>query len=211
MADKLNRIEAEEKLKNWGVEVFTPREFAGFFNVPLKRASNFISSNLSNSGSSLFVKLRNNYYLIKDTTPDYYFIANKLYQPSYISLETALSHYRIIPEIVYSITSITTKATRKFDTQIGAFSYQRIKINAFTGYRAVEIDRYKVFFAEPEKALCDYLYFVDLKKISLNDRLNLKKVNRKQLIEYAKLFDRPGIFTLINTIYAESRKPRTVY
>lgn len=168
----------------------------------------FISNNVKNG---LFVKLRNNFYAIKDSNPDYSFIANKLYQPSYISLETALSHYRMIPEVVYGTTSITTKAPREFKTPWGNFTYQHIKTEAFTGYRLQEIDRYKALFAEPEKALADYLYFVDLKKISLNDRLKLKSISKSKLIEYAKLFKRPSMLKLINQIYADSRKPRTIY
>lgn len=208
MVKKLQSIEVEEKLKTLGLVVFTPREFQGIFDVSGKAASMFI---LNNVKSGLFVKLRNNFYTIKDSNPDYSFIANTLYQPSYVSLETALSHYKIIPEVVYGTTSITTKAPREFKTPIGNFTYQHIKIEAFTGYRLQEIDRYKALVAEPEKALADYLYFVALKKISLNDRLKLKNINKAKLIEYAKLFKRPGMLKLINQIYADSREPRTIY
>lgn len=208
MALKLKRIEAEEKLKNLGLEVFTPQEFKGVFNVSLKRAANFISSNLS---SGLFVKLRNNFYTIKDSRPDYFFIANKIYQPSYISLETALSYYKIIPEVVYGNTSITTKTSREFETPIGNFTYRHIKIEAFTGYELRVADRYKVLMAEPEKALADYLYFVDLKKVSLNDRLKLRNINRLKLLEYAKLFKRPGMLKLVNQIYVDARKSPKIY
>lgn len=208
MAKRLQRIEVEERLKTLGLIVFTPREFQGVFDVLKKTASMFI---LNNVKSGLFVKLRNNFYTIKDSNSDYSFIANKLYQPSYVSLETALAHYKIIPEVVYGTSSITTKAPREFRTPIGNFTYQHIKTEAFTGYRLQEIDRYKALFAEPEKALADYLYFVDLKKLSLNDRLKLKSVNKPKLIEYAKLFKRPGILKLINQLYADSRKPRTIY
>ena len=110
MAERLNRIEVEEKLKLIGLEVFTPRGFMGVFGVSAKRASNFISGNLA---SGLFLKLRNGFYILKDSNPNHYFIANKLYQPSYVSLETALSHYGVIPETVYATTSITTKASRE--------------------------------------------------------------------------------------------------
>ncbi len=208
MIKKLQSIEVEEKLKTLGLIVFTPREFQGVFDVSKKAASMFI---LNNVKSGLFVKLRNNFYAIKDSNFDYSFIANKLYQPSYISLETALSHYKIIPEVVYGTASITTKAPREFKTPIGNFTYQHIKTEAFTGYRLIEIDRYKALFAEPEKALADYLYFVDLKKVSLNDRLELKSINKSKLIEYAKLFKRPSMLKLINQIYADSRQPRTIY
>ncbi len=208
MIEKLKRIKVEEKLKNLGFSVFSPREFQGIFGVSKKTASMFI---LNNVKSGLFIKLRNNFYIIKDSNPDYNFVANKIYQPSYISMETALSHYRIIPETVYTTTSITSKSTREFETPIGNFSYKKIKISAFAGYKMQQIDRYKVFFAEPEKALADYLYFVDLKKISLNDRLKLKHINKSKLIKYAKLFKRPSMLKLIEYMYAESIKPRTIY
>src|SRR3989338_6477780 len=106
MIKKLKRIEAEEKLKDLELEVFTPREFRRVFGVSQNTASRFITTNLA---SGLFVKLRNNFYMLKDSNPSHYFIANKLYQPSYISLESALSYYGIIPETVYCITSVTAK------------------------------------------------------------------------------------------------------
>ena len=208
MTLKLKRIEVEEKLKYRGLEVFTPQEFQGVFNVSLKRAANFISSNVR---SGLFVKLRNNFYTVKDSRPDYFFIANRLYQPSYISMETALSYHKIIPEVVYGNTSITTKTSREFETPIGNFTYRHIKTEAFTGYTLWEADRYKVLMAEPEKALADYLYFVDLKKISLNDRLKLRTIDRSKLLAYAKLFKRPGMFKLINRMYVDARKPPKIY
>lgn len=208
MIKKLKRLEVEEKLKFLSLEVFTPLEFKGVFSVSMKTAANFISSNLE---SGLFVKLRNGFYILKDSRPDYYFIANKLYQPSYVSLETALSYHKLIPETVYGNTSITTKTSREFETPIGNFTYRHIKTGAFTGYGLQEADRYKVLIAEPEKALADYLYFVDLKKLSLNDRLKLGKIDRRKLAEYAKLFKRPGMLKLINKIYADSRKPREIY
>ena len=149
--------------------------------------------------------------MLKDSRPSSYFIANRLYQPSYISLEKALSHYGIIPETVYAITSITTKPTREFKTPQGIFSYQRIKKEAFIGYEPKEIEGTTVFFAEPEKALADYLYFVDLKKISLNDRLDLKDIKKTKLLALARFFKRPNILKLIEQIYVEQGKPRKIY
>ena len=188
--------------------VFTPREFRLVFNVSEKSASMFI---LNNVKSGLFLKLRNKLYLLKDSRPSHYYIANKMYEPSYVSLETALSYYGIIPETVYAITSITPKKTREYTTPIGSFMYQRIKKKAYTGYGLKEIDGWKAFVAEPEKALADHLYFVDLKKKMLNDRLNLKNIDKSKLEAFVKLFDRPGILELVKHIYAEYRKPRKIY
>ncbi len=208
MVKKLNRLEAEEKLKSLNLSIFTPREFRDVFGVKKNTASLFIRRNLR---SGLFVKLRNGFYMLKDSRPSSYFIANRLYQPSYISLEKALSHYGIIPETVYTITSITTKPTREFKTPKGIFSYQRIKKETFIGYEPKEIEGTTVFFAEPEKALADYLYFVDLKKVSLNDRLDLKDIKKTKFLAFARLFKRPNILKLIEQIYAEQGKPRKIY
>lgn len=204
----LNRIKVEEKLKSLHLPIFTPREFEDIFHVRRKTAIAFIGRNVK---SGLFLKLRNGYYVLKDSHPSLYFIANRLYQPSYISLETALSYHHLIPETVYSITSVTTKPTREFQTPCGVFSYQRIKQSVFTGYNPVEIDGELVLFAEPEKALADYLYFVDLEKTSLNDRLNLRKIKKSKLTNYIKLFQRPNLLKLIQTIYAQFRNPPAIY
>ncbi|HWW42000.1 hypothetical protein [Pedobacter sp.] len=208
MIKKLKRIQVEERLKSLGLEVFTPKEFKGVFGVPTQIASVFISNNID---SGLFVKLRNGFYMLKDSNPDLFFIANRLYEPSYISLETALSHYHIIPEVVYTITSVTSKIPREYKTPAGTFSYQRIKKEVYTGYSLQEIRGQKVFMADIEKALADYLYFVDLKKISLNDRLELKNLNKAKLTRYVRLFKRKGMLELIDRIYVEYRKPRKIY
>lgn len=208
MVEKLDRIKVEEKLKSLKLYLFTPREFRDIFGVSQKTTSVFIGRNLK---SGLFLKLRNGCYVLKDSNPSLYFIANKLYQPSYISLEMALSYYGIIPEVVYTMTSVSAKPTREFETPKGVFSYQRIKKEAFTGYAPKQMEGDTVMFAEPEKSLADYLYFVDLKKVSLNDRIDLKEINKNKLIGYAKLFSRPSLLKLIEKIYVEQGKPRRIY
>lgn len=208
MIQKLNRLKVEEKLKSLGILVFTPREFKDVFGVSANTVSSFINRNIK---SGLFLKLRNGFYMIADSNPSNYFIANKLYDPSYISLSAALSYYGIIPEVVYAVTSITTKAFREFNTPKGNFIYQRIKKEVFTGYSLKEIKKENVLFAEPEKALADYLYFVDLKRVSLNDRLELKNIKKNELIDFIKLFKRESMLKLVDQIYAEYKKPRKIY
>src|SRR3989338_2864030 len=208
MVNKLNRIQVQEKLKDSGLVIFTPREFYDVFSVPPKTGSVFISRNLK---SGLFLKLRNNYYILKDSHPPLYEIANKLYQPSYISLESALSHYGIIPETVYAVTSVTTKSTREFTTPKSVFSYQRIKKSVFAGYSPVTIEGHVVLLAEPEKALADYLYFVDLGKTSLNDRLHLKSIRKGKLLKFIGAFRRKSLQKIVKEIYARQRQPRKIY
>lgn len=125
--------------------------------------------------------------------PDMY-IANKLYSPSYVSLETALSNYSIIPEVSMAVTSITTKPTRKFNNKHGLFTYRTVKPYAFVGYYVEKHGTFSILIAEPEKALVDYLYFKTYsnKKLSLKDERIDKEVvsrlNKKRLNKYAKLY-----------------------
>lgn len=207
MVRKLKQLEVEQRLKSLGLFVFTPAEFRDMFGVSLSTARTYIKKNVIRG---LFVKLRNNFYQLSDSNPSLYSIANRLYQPSYVSLEKALSHYHMIPEIVYTITSVSTKSTREFVNSRGTFSYQQIKKSVFTGYTLIQLEDMAVLMAEPAKALADYLYFVDLGKISLNDRLNISSVEKSKLMKYVELFNRPKMASLIKKIYAESAKPRTI-
>ena len=86
-------------------------------------------------------------------------IANHLYGPSYISLESALSFYNLIPERVHSIRSMTIKRSRKFSTPLGIFEY----ISAPKKYFEIGIQQniikgeYAYLIATPEKAICDII------------------------------------------------------
>ena len=133
-------------------------------------------------------------------------------KPSYISFDTALSFHGIIPETIYTITSATTKATREFKINNMYFTYCKIKKSVYTGYRPIKYLNEIVLIAEPEKALADYFYFIELKKRQLNyERLNLKNIRKNKLISFAKLFNRPRMLNLINQIYADFRKPARIY
>jgi len=86
-------------------------------------------------------------------------LANHLYGPSYLSLETALSFYGIIPERVFAIRSMTTKRAKNFETPFGNFDYTTISACYFSiGLRQEIIEnQYAFMIATPEKALCDLI------------------------------------------------------
>jgi len=87
-----------------------------------------------------------------------YLIANKIRQPSYISLEMALYWYNIIPEGVYLITSVTSKTTTELTSSFGKFSFRKIKNNLMFGYNIETFENYNYKIASLEKAILDYLY-----------------------------------------------------
>lgn len=91
------------------------------------------------------------------TAPEPFLIANHLYGPSYVSLETALSHWGLIPERVYEISSLTTNNSKTFKTTIGRFSYTHMALPYYSfGIKQVILTKKQtVLMASPEKALCD--------------------------------------------------------
>lgn len=86
-------------------------------------------------------------------------LANKVYGPSYVSLEWALQYYRLIPERVVEITSVTTKRSAKFETPVGRFSYHHLPIRSYSvGIDLIGQSEYQnALLATKEKALCDTL------------------------------------------------------
>ncbi len=86
-------------------------------------------------------------------------ISNHLYGPSYISFESALTYYNLIPERVFSIRSMTTKRGKKFTTPLGVFDYISSKPSYYKiGIKQIVANNsYAWFVASPEKALCDMI------------------------------------------------------
>jgi len=138
-------------------------------------------------------KLKNGLYIFTEsligTNPEE--IAQLLYEPSYISLEKALSIYGLIPEMVYAITSITAKATRRFKNKLGVFTYRNIKPNLFFGYTRKPTG---LMIADPEKALLDLIYLNKIKteaalaELRLNWSTIKKLFNKKKFKKFAAAY-----------------------
>ena len=88
-----------------------------------------------------------------------FLIGNNLYGPSYISLQSALRYYGLIPEFVFTTCSMTTKPSQIFYNSLGRFEYVHISEEAFPiGVKEMTFnDGYSVLMATPEKALCDLI------------------------------------------------------
>lgn len=115
-------------------------------------------------------------------------VSNRIYSPSYISLQWAMSHYHLIPEGVYTITAVTSLKTQDYSTSIGTFSYKHVKPSLMFGYRLVSFANTMYKLAEPEKLVLDYLY-LNPSINSLEDleslRLNVTELN--SLLDQQKL------------------------
>lgn len=88
-------------------------------------------------------------------------LANLIYGPSYISLETALSFHGWIPEAVHSVSSISLDRARTFETPIGFFDYVQVRqLPLLAGVERVVGDRPEqgsFYMAKPLKAMADYV------------------------------------------------------
>jgi predicted transcriptional regulator of viral defense system len=86
-------------------------------------------------------------------------IANHLYGPSYVSFQTALSYYGLIPERVHTIRSMTIKRSRNFTTPLGNFEYTGTTKDYYViGIRQEIVnDEYAFLIATPEETLCDMI------------------------------------------------------
>ena len=148
-------------------------------------------------------KLRNRYYYFADqaiTESFLCFTANEIYRPSYVSLESALSRYSVMPEGVFQITSCTTRKTNSFQTPAGKFSYRHLKPSLFFGYRLQTWGDYRYEIAEPEKAIIDYLYLhpdlndpEDFEALRWNSIEIKNQISMEKLSMYEAYIDSPAL------------------
>ncbi|MDP2837831.1 MAG: hypothetical protein Q8O53_00945 [Candidatus Moranbacteria bacterium] len=123
-------------------------------------------------------------------------VASLLYAESYMSLESALSYYGFIPDMVYTETLVTSRTNRKFSNVFGTFLYRHIQAKLLFGYDVVETGAGKYLIAQPEKALLDYCYLNlgriqgidDIQALRLNYHEIAEKVDRKKLLRYREQF-----------------------
>ncbi len=88
-----------------------------------------------------------------------YELASKIYGPSYVSFETALSYHGYIPEAVYTLTCASAKRSREYKTPLGVYTYKQIPIRAFLeGVERIEKERTVFLMATPLKAIVDIIY-----------------------------------------------------
>jgi len=142
------------------------------------------------------------------------YLANLIYGPSYISAEYALSYYGLIPERVETITSVTTRRSRNFDTPMGVFSYYMLKPSRYAVGTVFEAyGKIPYLTASPEKALVDKVWsdkrfnglrmndFDDYLSDDLRiDRSDLIKLDHDRLQAIAKAYGSAKINTLVRHI-----------
>lgn len=130
--------------------------------------------------------------------PMSYVVANRLVQPSYVSLQAGLSYYGMIPEHVAVVTNVTTGRPQKHQNDFGRFWYRHIKTEFFFGFHFWLVTRKQyAFIATPEKALLDLIYLTpdgDNEAYIHELRLqNLEVVSRERLCQFVEYADKPKL------------------
>lgn len=91
--------------------------------------------------------------------PHPFVIANQLQPASYVSGQSALAFYGLIPDTVYATFSATTGRPRRYRTPLGIFEFRHVKMELLHGYRLNDLGNHQqAFVATPEKALLDLIY-----------------------------------------------------
>lgn len=184
------------ELKN-ALKVFTV-----FSLMDIKKVdNNFFRARLNEWQDKGYIKkIIKGYYIFSDLEVDenvLFEIANRIYNPSYISFEMALSYYNLIPESVYSITSASTRRTYKFKTSIAEFSYRTIKPKLFFGYKIINYNNKCFKIASIEKAILDYFYIntyikkeSDFDSLRINKETLLKQIDERKLDKFLDKFEK---------------------
>ncbi|NLC31160.1 MAG: hypothetical protein GX765_03870 [Candidatus Moranbacteria bacterium] len=153
-------------------------------------------------------KIIKEYYIFSDLEINesvLFIIANKIFDPSYVSLEMALSYYGLIPESVYGVTSVSSKKTYTFNAQIADFNYRKIKPALMFGYQLVRYQNHNFKMAEIEKAVLDFFYFNpnlktegEFEELRINRDTFRERVNVQKLKSYLGQFNNKLLEKRIN-------------
>jgi len=145
---------------------------------------------------NLLIKLRQGFYAFPEylTQRDFsWYLSNRIYKPSYVSLHTALSFYGIIPEAVTKITAVSSLKTAEFENAFGVYSYQKIRSELMFGYDLKPFGNRNILFASPEKAILDLLYLYpfynsvnELEELRFDEDFMGNDLNLERLHEYSK-------------------------
>jgi predicted transcriptional regulator of viral defense system len=181
------------------------KDFALFSMKEIKKIEpGFQRRRLSEWKEKGYIKnIINRFYVFSDLEPDeniLYYIANRIYSPSYVSLEAALSFYGFIPEAVFAVTSVSTRKTKTFSTIYGKMIYKHIHPRYFFGYRLEDLGNFRFKIASPEKAVLDYLYLnsqiksrEDVEELRFNSEEVRNRIDREKFKTFLQRFGKQSL------------------
>lgn len=146
----------------------------------------------------------------KKTEEQLFRMSNLIYQPSYISMESALRYYNLIPEGVYQTTACTSKKTQTLSWERGIFYYYHLDPKLFRWYQLQKNQNSEWYLATVEKTICDFFYLKpwntqkDFQELRIDTHELQKLTNKNQLLKCAIAFNHKKLLPTIQdfTTYA---------
>ncbi|MBA4384374.1 MAG: hypothetical protein C0410_06535 [Anaerolinea sp.] len=146
--------------------------------------------------------------------PHPFLVANYLQKASYVSLQSALSYYGLIPEVVNITTSVSTGRPERLETPLGIYNFRHLKTDLLFGYHMTNLGDQSALVASPEKALLDLIYLQSggsstayLNELRLQ---NTEQLNLELLENQSEKFGTPKMLNaakeLVRLISRETRK-----
>lgn len=129
--------------------------------------------------SGILIRIEKDAYCVVGKKPDQFAICNFLYQPSYVSLESALNYWGILSQFPFEVTSATPKKTVSKVFSDTVYSYTHLA----SKYYGMFTKHNNILIALPEKAIFDQVYLASKGLRSLNfDEYDLTKVTKKSVL-----------------------------
>lgn len=169
------------RLQKSGMRILTLQDIKKLLEIRFDNTAYKTAERLAKK--EVLVRLKKGTYSFAFFPPEDFEIANFLYTPSYVSLESALNFYGILPQFPYTVTSVTPRKTKKFEAAQKEFEFVHIQKGLFFGYRKEN----GFLIAQPEKALIDEIYFAakGWRKMDFSE-LDYSKMNSKRLRQMAE-------------------------
>lgn len=109
------------------------------------------------------VQLRRGVYTLapawRHVEPHPFLVANAMQRGSYVSLQSALAFYDLIPEHVPTVTSVGPGRPETLRNPLGTFGFAHLARGLYFGYSHLEVSPGQLaFVASPEKALLDLVH-----------------------------------------------------
>jgi predicted transcriptional regulator of viral defense system len=130
--------------------------------------------------------------------PHPFLLANHLVRGSYVSCQSALSFYGLIPEYAPMVVSVCSSRPGRRDTPLGSFLFRHIDRKYLGGYHSVDMGNgQRSIVAVAEKALLDLVYLTpkgdSIEYIQSLRLQNLTKMDAKPLASLVDLFNKPKL------------------
>ena len=192
----MNILELEKELKKIELKIFTTNDLVKFTGKEKNTINHFLS----------YQKKRNRIKQLKKGVYSFENIENKfhlskIFNETYISLNSALEFYQMTTQRFNVLDLITKKPKKK--TQIDEYKIEFTYTKHFFGFHKINVEGEEIFIANKEKVIIDCL--LNLEKTSLEDIFTLiyhSNIDLDLLLHYLKKINSPTLNKRIGYLFS---------